>query len=256
MVKIRYELSMFMSFRVYRLLLCVFLVSCSHSNTIGEQELVPASFADTLNDMSSQIEFPEVEFEGEIIIRCAVRVSRTGNASSLYIYASPVEREIFTQFESTVFEALDDNIEFVPAIYKGRNVGVWFSFSVMFARNGDSESVSIHPNYLYNSEAYGPFYSGPQRVMRTSFFPSACRRSQARIWVAAEIDSRGHPSNVRVVAGNGNNVCMEDLIEGLQESEFIPARNQGQFVDATYAEAWFTNPRGRTELRPFSRVRR
>ena len=206
-------------------------------------EIKPAKFYEDGKDFLSKIDFPEKSFEGTVVVRGAADISKGGLSTALVFYTDTKNRDIFKPYEDAIRKAFGPRIKVLPATVNGKRKRVWINFSVVFEKNQEQNSINIYQNLLYNTNSYGNNYIDPQRFV-LGRFPDACRKNRygegSMVWLAANIDENGIPSNSRIVTGEASGGCKRKLIELLSKSSFIPAQYEGKFVSATYVEVWFT----------------
>ena len=230
-------------------LFVLFCSGCSVNNQISD-DMMPAQLLSPDQSFLAKIVFPEKSVEGTVIVRASLRVRRNGNPGNLTTYSDVSAATHLAHYEQAIFDAYQTSgrsrirrfsrgLKFSPAVYRGRPRSIWFNLSIVFTKNGDSESINVYPNLLFDSDKYGTAYTDPQRIT-DSPFPGACRGNKKGVWVAAEVDSAGNPRNARILNDQGSNKCQSRLKEIMLESEFIPARHEQQFVDATYVEPWWS----------------
>ncbi|BFM08694.1 energy transducer TonB [Halioxenophilus aromaticivorans] len=202
----------------------------------------PAHFLNDGKDIIAAIEYPPQAQEGTVTVRGAAKVSKGGTVRYVSIHTNSEQPELIEPFEQAVVKGLGNRWKISPAIVNGKQVKVWFNFSVVFEKYKDSTRITLHESLVFNPSKHPSNYIDPQRYGRMPW-PAACGKHELReltpIYIGTNIDKTGTPTNPRVLAGEVLENCKQSLLKRISEATFIPAMHNGNFVSGTHIEAWF-----------------
>lgn len=197
----------------------------------------PAKFKKNIKGLEKKIKYPDDPYYGKTVIRVAAESHPGGYLWPIFFYRDSAQDQAFIPYEESVKKIIRLLKVTTPKV-NGRRNKVWFNFSVIFDNSDGKKEVRIVPNFLYNENKYGENYSDPQRIITKRSFPSECGVGNT-LWMASTIDQNGKALDSRVIEGEGSRECREQLKKLMLASDYMPARHEGNFVPATYIEAFW-----------------
>ena len=219
------------------LFLLLFAVMPFGSGLAEPAERTPARFVDGKRSLQSLIEVPAVENETMAAVYCVVSVLPGGDMRDNHCFA---DTGVDERFREAIRSAIKKT-KFVPAIVDGQARTARIYYRVVFLAKPDRASVvGVYPNWGDDIERYDSSYEAPQRIMQhgpvaqCAFFTSELYLL-ARLPIAADGRVAGDVS-FSGDYGKQHRLCISSLKHELEESEFIPAHNNGSPVDAIYVE--------------------
>jgi hypothetical protein len=192
-----------------------------------------AMFVDGEQSMKNLVEFPDIDFDADLNVMCDGRASAKGRLQNAKC-SSPQDPDLlFTLAVSQVF----NSVRLVPATVNGRSEEVDFQFTVVFKKDGETESIDVFPNNQKNLDRLGLDYVSAQRYSPHPF-PNRCSgwHRDDLIIEAAIVDATGKARDVNVMSSTVGipASCKAGLISQLEDARWIPASYQGQFVESVW----------------------
>ena len=193
----------------------------------------PANFVEGKKSLKNRVNFPRVKDDVHVVVTCdshATARERIDDARC----SSPHDPEL--KYTLAVRRAAR-SARLTPAIVNGKKQDVVFQFSVVFSRQGDTETISVYPHSRNNVERYGLNYIGAQ-AHKLSVFPKSCivnNISAAYIVMAVvHVASDGTPKQIELVEGQIKppKACRKSLLQRMRNALWIPAFHQGSPVES------------------------
>lgn len=214
----------------------------------------PARFVDGDRSLRNMISFPDVPGDVLVIVYCVATIDRTGFMRDNTCFESENVDDVFREAITKVARSS----EVTPALISDEPLRTDLWYRVAFVQRGGQNAIGVFPNWGHNTAEYGNDYEGPQRATR-SRYPSACRTPDdkgdtyqtnalakresysftALSSVTIGIDGKAR-SDVEVDATDfrGLKRCVDRITDILEGADYIPARHDGEPVEATYMETW------------------
>lgn len=139
----------------------------------------PAHFMNEGKDIIAAIEYPPQAEEGTVTVRGAAKVSKGGTVRYVSIHTNSGQPELTEPFEQAVVKGLGNRWKISPAIVNGKQVKVWFNFSVVFEKYKDSTRITLHESLVFDPSKHPSNYTDPQRYGRMPW-PAACGKHELR----------------------------------------------------------------------------
>ncbi len=212
---------------------------CSFQS-LADDEFTHAVFVEGEESMKSLVEFPDIDFDVEVNVTCGGRATAKGRLKEARCSSSNDPDLKFTMAVSRRF----NSTRMIPATVNGNEEEVDFQFMVAFKKQGETETVDVYLNNQKNVDRLGMDYISAQRYS-PSVWPTRCGRwrQDDLIIEAAIVDTSGRPKDVNVMSSTAGvpHSCREGLINQLENGRWIPARYQGQLVEAVWVNPIILN---------------
>jgi hypothetical protein len=207
------------------------------ADEVSTNSFTHAAFVQGGRSMKSLIDFPDIDFDTEVIVTCAGHATAKGRLKDARC-SSPGDPELkFTMAVSRRF----NSSRLIPATVNGKAEEVDFQFTVIFRKEGESETFDVYPHNMKNVDRLGLEYMGAQRYSPHPW-PGRCgnKRFDEMVMEVAIISALGRPTDMNVMTANFglSASCREGFLTALHKGRWIPALYDGEFVEAVW-----TNPR-------------
>lgn len=200
-----------------------------------EPRFTHARFVEGERSMQSQIRFPDIDGDTEVVVSCTGHATAKGRLKDARCSAPNDPKLMFTMAVSRRF----NSVRLTPAIVNGRAEEVDFQFTVVFKKLGESETFDIYLHNMKNVERLGLNYIGAQRYSEHPW-PGRCLEftRDDLIMEVAIVNELGIASEFDVLAANfGMSVaCRNGFATHLQNGKWIPAFHDGQMVESVWAQ--------------------
>jgi len=206
----------------------------------AETDRVSANFGAGEKSLDKLIVFPEVSGDIDKTLICQGILKSNGKLDSPACYVVAAGDELYI----AAIDKAAKKARFIPAKYKGKDVGIYFQYRVRFQRKEDKQRISLLANqgYLENVDAYGDNFVAAQRVVTREKWEDVCPRNAHFVVVTrSHIAYDGTQSSITVEHGSGITIspkCRQGIIETLEQSIFMPAMADGEAVPSSYVEAF------------------
>lgn len=205
-------------------------------------EFSPATFADDPRALQNRLDFPDLDEDVDVIVRCIAPVTESG------VMRDPV---CFNRDESnsTFFRRIiraSRGSKLNPAIVNGRSVRInMFQFTVRIQKQGDAESIVLYPNHLYNTQYYGDDYIAAQSYgVGTS--PSCNSRTDRfgdlNVRIVYTVDANGEVGEEMQAMDNTFADCVSAFKASIRAESYIPAHYEGKPVDSVVVQLFHKRP--------------
>src|SRR5688500_10189524 len=127
---------------------------------------------------------------------CDVGLTRTGDFERSFCWSNYEDGDLF----SLAVQKNIDRISIDPAQVNGRNVAIWFQYTVQFEKRDEMEKISLFPHQFVGIDGAGDRYIGPQRYdnPRIPQGPLTLCSGPFRMWYALTVPVEGgKPLNVK-----------------------------------------------------------
>lgn len=228
-------------------LLSIFVLSSGLGLAADEApQFTHARFVEGDRSMQHLIKFPDIDFDAEVTVTCAGHATAKGRLKYARC-SSPNDPDLkFTMAVSRRFNAS----RLTPAMVNGKVEEVDFQFSVVFRKDGESETLDVYPHNMKNVDRLGLDYVGAQRYS-VHPWPTRCAGSTRDdlIMEVAIINELGVPRDFDILSASFgiSAACREGFTTHLKNGRWIPALYNGEFVESVWA-----NPRIKANV-PYKR---
>ncbi len=196
-----------------------------------------ANFVSGDKSMQNLIDFPDVDTDVDVTVSCTAHATAKGRLNDAHCSSANDPNLKFTMAISRRFKSA----RLTPAMVNGKTEEVDFQFSVIFKKEGESETISVYPHNMKNVDRLGLDYIGAQRYS-VHPWPRRCVdfTRDDLIMEVAIVNELGVPRDFDVLAANfGMSVaCRDGFATHLRNGRWIPAMHNGEFVESVWA-----NPR-------------
>lgn len=214
------------------------LIALSFSATDALAQRTPAQFGFGEESLPSLIEFPELQGDTTVTLRCAALVEAKGNLEMNGCYAENPADQLFIE---PIIEAAED-ARLQPALADGDAKTVYLQYRVQFVKKGKEQTINVYPNpgVQENIDAYGEAHVAAQRVVGDEAWQDVCpKNARYLVWLKAHVSPEGVASNLSLTHGGGLKPtprCQQAILETVSSSQFFPALADGEPVPSTYVE--------------------
>jgi hypothetical protein len=210
----------------------------------------PADFDTESEDfIANRFEFPDIEGDLSLLIRCQSRVSRSGRMSKSNCFAlNDVERLFAIAIEKAAGKS-----SVTPAIIDGKKTKVWFEYAVRVAQEGDRRWTRFYPNWGLNANHYGTDYVAAQPYAIWEW-PDDCWWPNEPFFVLISVlvrsDGTSQDAEVYTAGDSASSKCTAAIRKIALNRSYLPAFVEGKPADAKFLEAWWRGP-GRPDMAPY-----
>jgi hypothetical protein len=213
-----------------------FLLPCVVQGADDILQFSHARFVEGDHSMQNLIEFPKSDLDLEVTITCTAHATAKGRLKDARCSSPADGDQKFTMAISRRFNAA----RLTPALVNGKVEEVDFQFSVIFKKDGESETISVYPHNMKNVDRLGLDYIGAQRYSVHPWPTSRCidfTRDDLIVEVAI-VNELGVPRDFDVLAANFgiSAACRDGFVTYLQNGRWIPALYKGQYVESVWAQ--------------------
>lgn len=236
-------------------LLLIFVCMACVRGAYGEEprNFSPADFDTDSEDFTgNRFEFPSMNGDVSLFIRCESRVSRRGRMSKSNCFALNVVERLF----AIAIEKAAAKSSIRPATIGGKQTKVWFEYLVRVVQEADKRWTRFYPNWGLNFDHYGTDYiaAEPYTIWE---WPDDCwwPNEPFFVLVSVVVNSNGTSRDAEVYApGNSaSNKCTTAIKKVALERSYIPAFVNGKPAAAQFLEAWWRGL-GRPDMGPYDIV--
>ena len=174
--------------RILTLIFALALVSFAPAWSAVTQ---PARIGEHANSLANRIEFPSVDGDFTIFVRCEAKVFPAGNIDEIGCYS---EGDLDPAFYRAVTIA-GASASVLPASVNGETVSILMLFSVIFRQQGDTQTITVVPNHGTNAKTLGLSYIAPQRYGRGIRYTP--RTELGLLWIDAVMSAQGKASKIK-----------------------------------------------------------
>lgn len=223
---------------MYKSVPALALLACSFFTADALAQRTPALFGSGEESLPSLIEFPELQGDTTVTLRCAALAEEDGNLEMNGCYAERPADELF--IEPIIEAAEDANVQ--PAVIDGDERTVYLQYRVKFTKKGKEQTIDVYPNpgVQENIDAYGQEHVAAQRVVGDEEWQDICpENARYLVWLKAHVSPEGVPGNLSLEHTAGINPtarCRQAILDTVSSSPFSPALADGEPVPSTYVE--------------------
>ncbi|MES2625381.1 MAG: hypothetical protein V4628_08890 [Pseudomonadota bacterium] len=221
-----------------------FFTSLCAANGIAQEAVTryePANFPAIQSTIIDRINFPDHTGDVSVRVFCDVQVSASGDFGHSICRSDHEEKVLFTQ-------AVEKNIDITqitPARVDGKNVSVYFQYTVQFEKWDNIESITLFPHQFAGIEGPGNDYTGPQRYhdrVAARGILTKCTGGFL-IWYGIVVPAEGgKPTSVKVLNETDSGNCESHSRQIVEGGMYIPAFLRGVPTAAPYIEIWSDRP--------------
>jgi hypothetical protein len=234
-------------------LLAAVMTIMSCATEIPEEDAVsqfrPAQFTGTRSSLENQIRFPRYEGDISIQLNCYAVVTIQGRLSTRYCRS---DHEDTYDFARMVYSA-SFTTRMISAKVGVSEEDAQIMYAVRFVKEGNEENIEVFLHHLGEEHRYAYDYIAPQRVqIYTSRWSvgNRCPFEAAAVWMNVRVSAEGKPLEVSVKDTDryANRECIEYISDYLADQDWVPAMQNGEYVEADYTEIFFEGYRRKFDI--------
>jgi Gram-negative bacterial TonB protein C-terminal len=230
-----------------------FIVGLGFSQT-SELQFQPASVGDGPKALINVINTKKLLSKGQpnALLMFTCRVNRSGKVSDCIIYRETPGSKLLKEELGYALAGCS----FIPAIYDGKRVDIFFAGTVIFTVNGGKPHLMIYPNQSTDDLKQGTDFVAPQLIANSADW-SASRfnlaAQKARVYhengvvlLSITVDADGNQQEMRVISEDPPGFGLgEVMLRTYAKAKYIPGFRNGFPVECTFDRSeFFMNGRG------------
>ena len=209
--------------------LCVLCATHSWAATMQ-----PARIGEHENSLAKQINFPEVDGDFTVFVRCEAKILLAGNIEELGCYSNAKIDDAFYR----AVKLAESNASVTPATVDGKNVSILMLFSVVFKQQDGTRMIAVIPNHGTNAQELGMSYIAPQRYGRSIQYNP--RSDLGLLWIDAEMSAEGQPSEIKYLDTKWTNKEAKRYAKSyINDCTFIPGHLNGEATSMRFVKPIF-----------------
>jgi len=194
----------------------------------------PARIGDHAKSLTNRIEFPAIDGDFTIFVRCEAKVFPAGNIDEIGCYS---EGDLDPAFYRAVSIA-GASASVLPAMVNGDRVSILMLFSVIFKQQGDTQTIVVVPNHGTNAKSLGLSYIAPQRYGRGIRYTP--RAELGLLWIDAMMSAQGKASKIKYLETRWTNKETKRYAKSyINDNTFIPGHLNGTATKMRFVKPIF-----------------
>lgn len=202
----------------------VFLPSYSFAGK--STEFKPARLIQGEKSFVNLIEFPEGNEQESALVRCDSWIKKNGKTFVPFCF---IYDESHRVYEKAVLKYVH-KARFEPARVNGKKKQVFLSFSVLFSRDGDNQTIRAYNHHFNSVEEFGVDYTAPQ-VYKFLTHGGCYKMQETKLKVF--VDQHGKAIDGKILGAMKTiGACHRRSLNAYLTAKYIPAFHEGVAVNA------------------------